>query len=593
MAQTSHRALNRICLHAYDLVLTLTFIILLLAIPHRWVTHNINIAQTLPNETVIFYSNDSLLIQGDELPVYRFNPGWKVEIGKVRVEARQGAKITARYDSEEFAWPMGRQGRVVAVSGTSIRVDIGANMALHDGDHLIIFDERKNLGRIRLDRVMGDSSEGTILFSPKGSLLGKTASEFIIPTQVVYFKNSSVKLLEWLVLAIVIGLWILRILVNKPSFLVVSVNGIVKRAVALPKTGVFWVSQIMIGGLCVWFFVSFTVHATNYALDWFNAVLISYHIQGTQFGSVLQEKISWLYSIVAVLYLTVLFSRRQSPIAALWHWVQYNPDNFRWLGWVNRHALIWMLHLVIVFAFARMLVSFLIANLNALGTLGWSDAHLNFSTFGGAYHGLFYFLTHIPRIDHAEEGFQFARYGLWSISIVGCLIGYGHSVISILWGHHIRNLDFTIMGWMTNAACYPLLGVIIWQMVPPLAGQDPIITQGPLYYFVLVVELMLNLFYTLSIWNLGKRFGVMTDKGVCTSGWYSVVRHPSYTLESLMFVMMELRGVTGVHQIVAVGMYLFLYYVRSEREDVFMSHSNPDYQEYQKHTPYKFIPGVY
>lgn len=202
-------------------------------------------------------------------------------------------------------------------------------------------------------------------------------------------------------------------------------------------------------------------------------------------------------------------------------------------------------------------------------------------------------LTHRPQIASIEEGFEIARYALWSITIVGCLIGYGHSIVGVLWGKHIRNLDFTVMGWITNAACYPLLGVVIWQMMPPLAGSDPVITQGPLYYLMLVTELMLNIFYTSSIWNLGKRFGVMTDKGVCSSGWYSVIRHPNYTLEALMFVMLELRGATGLPQGAAIGMFILLYYLRSEREDHFMTNANPDYVSYKQQTPYKFVPGIY
>jgi protein-S-isoprenylcysteine O-methyltransferase Ste14 len=80
---------------------------------------------------------------------------------------------------------------------------------------------------------------------------------------------------------------------------------------------------------------------------------------------------------------------------------------------------------------------------------------------------------------------------------------------------------------------------------------------------------------------------------VRTSGYYAVVRHPSYTLESLMFVMLELKGLTTGAQWLPMGMYLFTYYLRSEREDHFMSVSNPQYPNYRQNVPFKFIPGVY
>ncbi|MCX5657955.1 MAG: hypothetical protein NTZ48_07065 [Candidatus Omnitrophica bacterium] len=193
-----------------------------------------------------------------------------------------------------------------------------------------------------------------------------------------------------------------------------------------------------------------------------------------------------------------------------------------------------------------------------------------------------------------EKLFMFIRYLLWSVTIIGCILGYAHTIFSYLWNKKIRNLDFTIAGWFTNAICYgPLLGFIIWQMVPPLTGSSPIITEGPLHHMVLITELFLNLIYTLSIWNLGIMFGVMTDKGVRKNGFYGTIRHPSYTLESLMFVMIFLKGLSTFPQWCAVSMFIFTYYIRSEREDKFMSESNPDYREYKKAVPFKFIPGFY
>jgi protein-S-isoprenylcysteine O-methyltransferase Ste14 len=88
-------------------------------------------------------------------------------------------------------------------------------------------------------------------------------------------------------------------------------------------------------------------------------------------------------------------------------------------------------------------------------------------------------------------------------------------------------------------------------------------------------------------------FGVMTDKGVRTTGFYSVVRHPSYTLEALMFLVMVLRDLnTASNWLAALLLYGFLYWIRSERDENFMSHSNPRYATYQQEVPWKYIPGL-
>ncbi|MBV9159931.1 MAG: DUF1295 domain-containing protein, partial [Candidatus Kaiserbacteria bacterium] len=132
-----------------------------------------------------------------------------------------------------------------------------------------------------------------------------------------------------------------------------------------------------------------------------------------------------------------------------------------------------------------------------------------------------------------------------------------------------------------------------WQMIPGFTGVDPIITAGPAEYLMLIAGFLLNLFYMISIFNLGFLFDLMADKGVRSSGFYGVIRHPNYTLESMMFFVTELVGLTAGIQWLALSTYFFLYWIRSEREDNFMEYSNPEYSEYQKATPYKFIPGIY
>lgn len=239
---------------------------------------------------------------------------------------------------------------------------------------------------------------------------------------------------------------------------------------------------------------------------------------------------------------------------------------------MNRKLLIWDLNLVIVFAFGNTLIGFLYGNIKAIYQLCSSG-------FGSI---------------SMESYFTIARLSLYSISIMGCVMWYGYSLVGPLWNRHIRNLDFTILGWVTNAICYPLLGFVLIKIVPPHVGVEPTITGGPWYYLTFTTELFLNVLYTVSLYNMGKKFGVMADKGLVQSGFFSVVRHPSYTLEAIMFLCMCLMGfVKPSHWIGAFLSIVLAYYFRSEREDHFMSVSNPDYAKYKEEVPYKYIPGVY
>ncbi|MFA5987931.1 MAG: methyltransferase, partial [Candidatus Paceibacterota bacterium] len=316
----------------------------------------------------------------------------------------------------------------------------------------------------------------------------------------------------------------------------------------------------------------------------------SYITQAAYFGNGLLSVFEWLIIIlVPLIYLYFFFFKNKSlfdvfgsrisrvrefvskitfPIRSLWDLISYKRTldqknvNKIWHG-----VLMWGLHLAIVYVFASTLFGFLIGNTQAMITIG------------------------IPK--NVDTFFESLKYAIWSLTILGCIFGYGYSIFSLFWGKYIRHLDFTIMGWASNAVCYPILGIYLWKYVPSFSGLDPIITGGPLFYLMLVMGLILNILYMMTIWNLGTMFGVMSDKGVRTTGFYSVVRHPSYTLEVLMFLVLEMVGFTTWVQWVGISFYFIIYWIRSLREDNFMQYANPEYVEYQKQVPYKFIPGIY
>ncbi|MES2949359.1 MAG: methyltransferase [Pseudomonadota bacterium] len=238
---------------------------------------------------------------------------------------------------------------------------------------------------------------------------------------------------------------------------------------------------------------------------------------------------------------------------------------------INRNLVISLLYLVIVFAFGKSLHGFLDGNIAVIKNL----------------------LRVSPEVRSLETYFSIARYSLWSLTIVGCVFGYGYSIFSPLWRRHIRNLDFTVTGWVTNALCYPILGFLLVMYAPPLVGNEPTLTGGPWPVFVLGVELLLNVLYSVSIWNLGAKFGVMTDKGLVSRGFYGVVRHPGYTLEVGMFLCLCLHGFSSpVNWLAGLVFFVLPYYLRSEREDHFMTVSNPDFAGYKQSVPYKYVPGL-
>jgi protein-S-isoprenylcysteine O-methyltransferase Ste14 len=573
---------NRICHFFYELVLLLFFCVLLLAPLHLFATRHYNIDKLIDASSVSFTAHDTSFLQiGDSFPVYRFNPDWTSEIGWIKIASIKDNEVAASFDPDSFSWPMGRQGRVLDVNDNKIKISMGSQWSLKSGDLLCLFSERKLVGKIVLEKVDYNSSWGRIVFILPGEYLKDlTVSEFLFVTQAAILKNPFLLYFDILLFLLAFFLHCYFFIVRRQSLFLLIGSWMRLKYQRLPRELMLYTLNIVLGIPFVWFIINFFPRCIIYLANLLISILtstvhLSINIPDISFW--LNENIKSLYLIGLGIYISAFIWKKSSPILLFWEIFSFRIKENKIVSGVFRDVFIWFLHIIIFYAFGKTLWGFLRGNVSAI-----------FSIVGpGPY---WPFAKHLT----VYECFTVLRYFLWSITILGCLFGYWYSILGYLFGKRIRNLDFTIMGWMTNAICYgPLLGVIIWQITPSLKGADPIVTPGPLQYMVLLIEFLLNLLYTITIWNLGTMFGVMTDKGVRTSGFYSVVRHPSYTLEALMFVLVFLNGLSTHYQWLAVSMFIFTYYVRSEREDQFMSFSNPEYKVYQKSTPYKFIPGIY
>ncbi len=526
------------CAITYELGLVLAAALLLLALLHRATVWHTNVATVVDtNHVTVTHPNAASLTLGEVVPIYRFSNDWRSEIGTARIERVEGQTVLLVYDPASMRWPMGRQGLVTAQVGEFVQVGLGSGVGLRAGDHLNLFDDRKRVGRVVLTYV-GEQTSTARMVDGKGlAAIGLLASEFTVATQAVFD--------------------------NDP-----------------------WLNAIEVA--------SFALALGTYGAVWIRTRRSPFLLLG--------ERVEpWLRRLQTPLVRSALQS-------VWWQRLEFSGGIYKRVKpGAFRSALIWLLHGVIALAFAHTLLGFVQGNLKIALDTGWrSTAALLagqlasnpssqfFDVMTAIIGAVGHMLTHRPHFDSVEALHVTVRYLLWTLTIFGCLIGYGHSIFGFLWGKRIRNLDFTFTGWITNAVCYgPLLGVVFWQMLPPLVGPDPIFAAGAIGYLAMGAETFLNLLYMLTIWNLGTLFGVMTDKGVRSSGFYAVVRHPSYTMEVLMFLALELRGLSGPAQWFAATMLLAIYWLRSEREDAFMYRSNPQYAAYRLATPYKFVPGIY
>ncbi len=599
---------DSLCEVLFELGWLLALLTFALMAIHGQFVHHVNISRVIDgNHVAVPLTNPSDLKVGQTYSIFRFSADWQEEIGKANVASIHDGEAILVYDPSRFRWKMGRQGQVTQSSGSNCVVNLGSDHGLITGSVLNLFEGRSMVGSIRLAEVQPDRSTGSLLsYKERGvvpkSMRGYTVSEYTVVTQLASFDQPFLTMIEVAAYFIVLVVYpLLRIKYKRSPFLIFGPR--LARMVCIPNN-LKLAFHGLIGIPVIWFLCQFVIGSLAYLAFMVNLQVIHSDLPVFLQYETLKGLQLPLFALGLFVYEGALLNKRISPFALILEKLAFKGGVFGHEARTKaEHVTIWLLQLVIAYAFGRTLGGFLLENFNQGIAASWPSAPkvlvqgvttLSLESAQRTFNALSYALTHAPAPLNEDATYLTVQTFIYNACILGGILGYGYSLTCFLWGKRIRNLDFTVSGWIVNAVCYgPLFGTVLWQMVPPTVGTDPIITSSPLRTLILLVSVYLNVVYTMSIWNLGTMFGVMTDKGVRTTGFYSVVRHPSYTMEPLMFVLTFSRGLTTSAQWFTAACFLLMYWLRSERDDQFMGVSNPDYVSYRAKTPYKFIPGIY
>jgi protein-S-isoprenylcysteine O-methyltransferase Ste14 len=124
--------------------------------------------------------------------------------------------------------------------------------------------------------------------------------------------------------------------------------------------------------------------------------------------------------------------------------------------------------------------------------------------------------------------------------------------------------------------------IFIWQ--PQTGGQmEKLISD--------VIILVANILAIVTIFNLGRSFGIMIAvREVKTGGLYSIIRHPMYATDILLrigFLVSHLSVLTGVLIVISVSINFY----RAILEERYLALQD-DYSLYMKKVKYRFIPHV-
>ncbi len=588
------KILNRLCQHLYVIAMLAAAVVLLFAPLHLHYTVHAPIIETLGGGQVRFMPTGGQVPRaGDTVHFFRYHDDWRLPIGRLQViSAHPTEGVLAQAVEKSFRFPLGIQGTVTWQSPDSrrLRVNVGEDAGLLPTHQVQLFRDGRRFATARVIEVQASDAELEIDGDRSQPALGAQASIYTVQNSVSYL---ALPWLETLEIAGCVGLALLLLFrACWPHRWSAIVRATRQSFVLLAAPRRIW--TVMLAPLFLSYGVRFLLRCWDYAVH-VVARLLSLpmlHMLGQAESFVLYPALA----AAAVAFLWVMVATGRSPWAVLRDKTRFVPPTYQTLTnrWVDRTCIVWLLQVVVVYAFSHTLVDVLAANIRVMTTLSFPEVNANLSTAKNAYQTVLELLRLGPSHTTWAISFQALNLFIFSVTIVGSLVGYLYGVVAILWGQRcVRNVDFTLTGWLVNALCYgPLLGVTFWGMMPSLSGMQPGIVDGPIHFLGLGCGLLLNLLYSLSIYNMWTRFGVMVDKGMVTNLMFSVVRHPSYTLEGVMFAVLALGHIANQLAFIALAVYCFQYWLRSERDEDFMRASNEEYESYRQQVAYKYLPGL-
>jgi protein-S-isoprenylcysteine O-methyltransferase Ste14 len=589
------KTLNRVCHHLYVIALLMATLVLLLAPLHLHYTVHAPIAETLDQGRVRFLPVDGQVPRaGASIYYFRYSGEWVHPVGRLKVLSVHPTEgVLAQAVDRSFRFPLGTQGTVTWQSPDhrKIRVNVGRDAGLAPNTSMQLFRNGRRFASALPTQVNASDAELEIQGSRRVNALGAQASIYIVENSVSYVAVPWLLTLELVACIGLVLLLLFRAFAPQRWERVVRLTRATFALLSKPRR--FWV--FVLSPVFLYFGVRFLLRSWDHVVNSLARLLKQPWLSRLAHADS-DLVLGIALAVAATAFLWVFGEARRSPWAILREKTRYVPPTYRRLTfkWFDRSLVVWLLQVVIVYAFSNTLVTVLRNNTVAMAALAFPEVSVKLSSPAEVYQTVVQLMSVGPTHTTWAVSFQALNLLIFSVTIVGSLVGYLYGVVSIVWGKEcVRNVDFTLTGWLVNALCYgPLLGVALWGMMPHTYSGHPGIVDGPIHYVGLVCGLLLNLLYSFSIYNMWTRFGVMVDKGMVTNLMFSVVRHPCYTLEGVMFAVLGLGSVGSQLAFVLSAVHVFNYWLRSERDEDFMSASNEQYEGYRQQVTYKYLPGL-
>lgn len=165
-------------------------------------------------------------------------------------------------------------------------------------------------------------------------------------------------------------------------------------------------------------------------------------------------------------------------------------------------------------------------------------------------------------------------------------------------GSELKSVDKSLFGWVVCLLCYPPFNASFGAFFPLYTPEYIGYELGSYGIYFNVASLFFLLCFALCSINLGWRASNLTSRGVVSTGFYSIVRHPAYTFKLCAWFVCAVGGfcVRAVqdqpryYELITLVAWAALYYARALTEERHLLSTDADYADYCERVRYRFIP---
>lgn len=180
----------------------------------------------------------------------------------------------------------------------------------------------------------------------------------------------------------------------------------------------------------------------------------------------------------------------------------------------------------------------------------------------------------------------------------------GYMVESSALRNRVISVDSSLLGWVVCLACYPPFNESVGRFFP-WATRDfvplSLVADRDIFFAVNILLLLLFAAYASASVSLGFKCCNLCNRGIVSTGLYSVVRHPAYFLKNLawwvaavpvLIPMFSASFGAGLFGCVSLAAWTAIYAARAITEERHLLRTSDGYAAYMSRVRWRFIPFV-